>query len=72
MQIHKSFIRLILEYASKNWDGCPVADSENLENVQLEAAGILTGLPRFDCLGTLYITTVRLSRHALYYHGSPV
>ena len=38
------FIRPLLEYAGEFWDTCTLADSERLENIQLEIAPIVTGL----------------------------
>ena len=48
----------MLEYASIVWVGCSKQDAEKLENVQLTAARIVTGLPIF------------VSREALYYETS--
>jgi len=39
------FIRSLLEYACELWDGCTNTDSEKLDKLQLEAAGIVSGLP---------------------------
>ena len=41
--IYISFIRPILEYGSPIWDGCTAVDEAKLENIQLNAARIVTG-----------------------------
>ena len=46
-KIYTTFILPTLEYASKVWDGCTLADSERLEKVQFEAARIVAGLPSY-------------------------
>ena len=51
------FIRPILEYASEVWDGCNIADIDKLEKFQLEAARIVTGLPLFASVQSLYNET---------------
>jgi hypothetical protein len=42
------YIRPIFEYASEVWDNCGVGNSNKLDQLQLEAARIVTGLPIFD------------------------
>jgi hypothetical protein len=39
-------MRLIIEYASVVWDGCTIYDKQSLEQLQYEAARIVTGLTR--------------------------
>ncbi|MEW8548488.1 MAG: reverse transcriptase family protein [Candidatus Thiodiazotropha sp.] len=51
------YIRPLLEYASEVWDGCSQIDSDRLEQVQLNAARIVTGLPMFASLNSLYLET---------------
>jgi hypothetical protein len=41
------YIRPIFEYASEVWDNCGVGNSNKLDQLQLEAARIVTGLPIF-------------------------
>ena len=41
--LYLSFIRPLLEYGSVVWSNCTSQDSQNLENVQLAAARIITG-----------------------------
>ena len=48
----------LLEYASEVWDGSTQADANRLEQVQLNAARIVTGLPVFASLDSLYHETV--------------
>ena len=43
-----------MEYASEVWDGCNQLDAWRQENVQLNAARIVTGLPIFSSLNSLY------------------
>ena len=52
-----SYIRPIIEYASSVWDNCSMQESELLEKVNLEAARVVTGLPKFCSLRELYIET---------------
>ena len=51
------FLRELLEYASEVWDGCNLSDTNKLEQVQLNAARIVTGLPVFSSLRSLYLET---------------
>ena len=49
-----TFIMPLLEYFCKAWDSCTVADAERLEQLQLEAARIVTGLTSYASLPSLY------------------
>jgi hypothetical protein len=42
--IYLSFIRPILEYGNVIWDNCTQNEANLLENVQVEAGRIITGL----------------------------
>jgi hypothetical protein len=42
------------EYACEIWDNCGVCYSTKLENLQLDAARIVTGLPIFTKTNKLY------------------
>ena len=53
-KVYCTYIRPLLEYASEVWDGCNQADSTRLEQVQLNAARIVTGLPIFASQNSLY------------------
>jgi hypothetical protein len=55
--MHLTFIRSVLEYASEVWDNCGQLNSDRLEKVQLEAARIVTGLPSFASIHSIYIET---------------
>lgn len=55
--LYTSFIRPQLEYASDVWGGCTFTDSERLEQIQLIAARIVTGLPIFASRDSLYFET---------------
>lgn len=55
--IYITFIRPLMEYACEVWDGCFEKDAEKLEKVQLEAARIVTGLPKFANKEALYFET---------------
>lgn len=46
IKIYFAFIRPILEYGSIVWDNCSQENSNLLENVQIEAGRIITGLRR--------------------------
>jgi hypothetical protein len=45
-QIYISYMRPILEYASIVWDGCAAYEKQSLEQLQYEAARIITGATR--------------------------
>ena len=55
--LYCTYIRPLLEYASKVWDGGTQADASRLEQVQLNAARIVTRLPVFASLDSLYYET---------------
>jgi hypothetical protein len=55
--MYLTFIRPLLEYAGEVWDNCTLADSERLEQIQLEAARIVTGLTSYASLLSLYKET---------------
>ena len=55
--LYCTYIRPLLEYASEVWDGCTQTDTNRLEQVQLNAARIVTGLPIFASLNSLYAET---------------
>ena len=42
-----TFIRPLLEYSWEVWDSCTVVDAGRLEQLQLEAARIVTGLTAY-------------------------
>lgn len=44
VRIYFAFIHPILEYGSFVWDNCSLENSKLLENVQIEAGRIITGL----------------------------
>ena len=46
-KLYLVYIRPIFEYASEVWDNCGVGNSNKLDQLQLEAARIVTGLPIF-------------------------
>jgi hypothetical protein len=51
------FIRPILEYASEVWDNCRQTNCNRLEKIQIEAAGIVTGLSIYGSLDSIYKET---------------
>ena len=53
-QIYISYVRPIFEYSSIVWDNCTVEHANSLENMQNEAARIVTGLTRSVSLENLY------------------
>jgi hypothetical protein len=61
------YIRPIFEYACEIWDNCGVCYSTKLEQLQLDAARIVTGLPIFTKTDKLYSetgwTTLSSRRH---------
>ena len=56
-KLYCTYIRPLLEYASEVWDGCTQTDAYRLEQVQLIAARIVTGLPVFASLNSIYAET---------------
>ena len=56
-KLYCTYIRSLLEYGSEVWDGCSVNDTRRLEQIQLNAARIVTGLPIFASLRSLYYET---------------
>ena len=56
-KLYCTYIRPLLEYGSKVWDGCSVNDTNRLEHIQLNAALTVTGLRIFASLRSLYYDT---------------
>ena len=61
-KLYLVYIRPIFEYASEVWDNCGVGNSNKLDQLQLEAARIVTGLPIFASSILIY---KELSRESL-------
>ena len=53
-QIYISYVLPVLEYSSVVWDGCSDYNTNTLEKIQHEAAGIVTGLTRSVSIEKLY------------------
>ena len=53
-KIYCTYIQPLLECASEQWDGCNLTDADILEKIQLNAVRIVTGLPFFSSLPSLY------------------
>ena len=53
-KIYVTYILPLLEYACELWDGCCSRDADKLEQLQFEAARIITGLPKFASKESLY------------------
>jgi hypothetical protein len=51
------YIRPLFENACEQWDNCWIGNSQKLEQLQLEAAIIITGLPIFTKNEILYRET---------------
>jgi hypothetical protein len=51
------YILPLLEYACELWDGCTQQEYNKIEQIQHEAARIITGLPKFSSLESLYFET---------------
>ena len=47
----------LLEYSCVVWDSCTVADAGRFEQLQLETAIIVTGLPAYASVSSLYAET---------------
>ena len=56
-RVYCTYIRPLLEYASEMCNGCKQIDARRLEQVQLHTARIVTGLPIFSSLNSLYYET---------------
>jgi hypothetical protein len=56
-KLYLVYIRPLFEYACELWDNCGTGNSQKLEQLQLEAARIVTGLPIFTKTEILYIET---------------
>ena len=56
-KLYCTYIRPQFEYASEVWDGCTQTDANRLEQIQLTAARIVTGLPVFASLNSLFLET---------------
>ena len=46
-RIYFTYILPLFEYACELWNGCNIRDSDKMDKLQLEAARIITGLPRY-------------------------
>jgi hypothetical protein len=51
------YILPLLEYACELWDECCSRNADKLNQLQLEAARIITGLPKFPSKRSLYFET---------------
>ena len=56
-KLYLVYIRPLFEYACELWDNCGIGNSQKLEQLQLEATRIVTGLPIFTKTEILYIET---------------
>ena len=56
-KLYCTYICPLYEYASEVWDDCNLSDTNRLEQVQLNVARIVTGLPVFSSLRSLYLET---------------
>ena len=56
-KLYLVYIRPFFEYACELWDNCGIGNSQKLEQLQLEAARIFTGLPIFTKTEILYRET---------------
>jgi hypothetical protein len=53
-KLYFTYIRPLLRYACELWDGCTILDWNKIEKIQHEAARIVTGLPKFASIESLY------------------
>ena len=56
-RVYCTYIRPLSEYAGEVWDGCNQIDVRRLEQVLFNAARIVSGLPIFSSLKSLYYET---------------
>ena len=53
-KLYLVYIRPLFEYACELWDNCGIGNSQKLEQLQLEAVRIVTGLPIFTKTEIVY------------------
>ena len=46
------------KYVCELWDGCTILDLNKIEHIQQEATRMVTGLPTFSSIESLYFETV--------------
>lgn len=56
-KIYHTYILPLLEYACELWDGCTLECASKLDKIHHEAARIVTGLPRYARIESLYFET---------------
>ena len=56
-KLYLVYIRPLFEYACELWDNCGIGNSQKLEQLKLEDARIVTGLPIFTKTEILYKET---------------
>jgi hypothetical protein len=64
-KIYFTYIRPLLEYACELWDGCTILDFKKIEQIQHEAARIVTGLPKFNS----FSSGIKGSKQSYKYNG---
>jgi hypothetical protein len=62
--IYFTYILPLLEYGCELWDGCTQQEYNKIEQIQHEAARIITGLPKFSRVESLYFETGWESLHS--------
>jgi hypothetical protein len=62
-KLYFTYIRPLLRYAFELWDGCTILDLNKIEKIQHEAARIVTGLPKFASIKSLYFEPLHSHRH---------
>ena len=55
--IYFTYILPLLEYACELWDGCTQQEYNKIDQIQHEAARLITGLPKLSSLESLYFET---------------
>ena len=56
-KIYQTYILPLLEYGCELWDGCSSESNDKLEKIQHEAARIVTGLPKYASIESLFFET---------------
>lgn len=56
-KMYTSFVRPILEYADITWDNCTVENQRALENIQIDAARIISGATKLCSIQKIYDET---------------
>ena len=57
VSIYFTYIRPMSKYVCELWDGCTILDLNKIEHIQQEATRMVTRLPTFSSIESLYFET---------------